>query len=50
MTKGMSTWMDEQLLPTHPTSQLFNRGHTATLAWCCMWVSRSTIKPTEASQ
>lgn len=26
MTKGMSAWMDEQLLPTHPTSQLFSRG------------------------
>lgn len=50
MTKGMSTWMDEQLLPTHPTSQLFSQGHMASLAWCYMQVSRSTIKQTEASQ
>lgn len=50
MTKGMSAWMDEQLLPTHPTSQLLSRRSSmATLAWGCMWVSRSTTKHTDAS-
>lgn len=44
MTKGMSTWMDEQLLPTHPTSQLFSKGYIATLAWCCMWLIKNTTR------
>lgn len=49
MTKGMSTWMDEQLLPTHPSSQLFSRVMYGHLGMCCMWVSRRTIKQTDAS-